>query len=123
MTTGFWLAIVVATVVFTLSGRAENPPSDATSKTPEFKNLSDLKWGKILPDLRESSPEICILRILGVEPTSNELAEIGKFIDEKKIRVIVSQTFALSEAAKAQERVATGHTRGKIVLKVAEEPK
>ena len=60
---------------------------------------------------------------LGVEPTSNELAEIGKLIDEKKIRVIVSQTFPLSDAAKAQEQVATGHTRGKIVLKVAEEPK
>ena len=60
---------------------------------------------------------------LGVEPTSNELAEIGKLIDDKKIKVIVSQTFPLSEAAKAQEQVATGHTRGKIVLKVAEEPK
>ena len=60
---------------------------------------------------------------LGVEPTSNELAEIGKLIDEKKIRVIVSQTFPLSEAVNAQEQVATGHTRGKIVLKVAEEPK
>jgi NADPH:quinone reductase-like Zn-dependent oxidoreductase len=60
---------------------------------------------------------------LGVEPTSNELAEIGKLIDEKKIKIIISQTFPLSEAAKAQEQVATGHTRGKIVLKVAEEPK
>src|SRR6476661_4933027 len=60
---------------------------------------------------------------LGVEPTSNELAEIGKLIDEKKIKVIISQTFPLSEAAKAQEQVATGHTRGKIVLKVAKEPK
>jgi NADPH:quinone reductase-like Zn-dependent oxidoreductase len=60
---------------------------------------------------------------LGVEPTSNELAEIGKLIDEKKIKVIVSQTFPLSEAKKAQEQIATGHTRGKIVLKVAEEPK
>jgi NADPH:quinone reductase-like Zn-dependent oxidoreductase len=44
-------------------------------------------------------------------------------IDEKKIKVIVSQTFPLSEAIKAQEQVATGHTRGKIVLKVADEPK
>jgi NADPH:quinone reductase-like Zn-dependent oxidoreductase len=59
---------------------------------------------------------------LSVEPNSDELAEIRKLIDEKKIRVIVSQTFPLSEAAKAQEQVATGHTRGKIVLKVAEEP-
>jgi NADPH:quinone reductase-like Zn-dependent oxidoreductase len=60
---------------------------------------------------------------LGVEPDSNELTEIGKLIDEKKIKVIVSQTFPLSEAIKAQEQIATGHTRGKIVLKVANEPK
>ena len=60
---------------------------------------------------------------LSVEPNADELAEIGKLIDQKKIKVIVSQTFPLSEAMKAQEQVATGHTRGKIVLKVAEEPK
>jgi NADPH:quinone reductase-like Zn-dependent oxidoreductase len=60
---------------------------------------------------------------LSVEPNSDELADIGKLIDEKKIKVIVSQTFPLSEAVKAQKQVATGHTRGKIVLKVAEEPK
>ena len=58
---------------------------------------------------------------LSVDPNSNELGEIGRLIDEKKIRVIVSQTFPLSEAKKAQEQVATGHTRGKIVLKVADE--
>jgi len=60
---------------------------------------------------------------ISVEPNSDELAEIGKLIDQKKIKVIVSQTFPLSEAIKAQEQIATGHTRGKIVLKVAEEPK
>ena len=60
---------------------------------------------------------------LSVDPNSEELAEIGKLIDEKKIKVIVSQTFPLSEAVKAQEQAATGHTRGKNVLKVAEEPK
>ncbi|HYY35950.1 MAG TPA: NADP-dependent oxidoreductase [Candidatus Binatia bacterium] len=60
---------------------------------------------------------------VNVEPNSGELAEIGKLIDQKKIKVIVSQTFPLSEAMRAQEQVATGHTRGKIVLKVADEPK
>ena len=60
---------------------------------------------------------------ISVEPNSAELAEIGKLIDKKKIKVIVSQTLPLSEAIKAQEQVATGHTRGKIVLKVADEPK
>jgi NADPH:quinone reductase-like Zn-dependent oxidoreductase len=60
---------------------------------------------------------------ISVEPNADDLAEIGKLIDEKKIKVIVSQTFPLSDATKAQEQVATGHTRGKIVLKVADEPK
>jgi NADPH:quinone reductase-like Zn-dependent oxidoreductase len=60
---------------------------------------------------------------LNAEPNSDELAEIGRLIDEKKIKVVVSQTFPLSEATKAQEQVATGHTRGKIVLKVADEPR
>ena len=60
---------------------------------------------------------------LNAEPNSEELSEIGKLIDERKIKVIVSQTFPLSEAMKAQEQVATGHTRGKIVLKVGDEPK
>src|SRR5262245_52565708 len=46
---------------------------------------------------------------LSVEPNSDELAEIGRLIDQKKIRVIVSQTFPLSEAIKAQEQVSTGH--------------
>jgi len=60
---------------------------------------------------------------ISVEPNSTELTEIGKMIDEKKIRVIVSQTFPLVEAVKAHQQVETGHTRGKIVLKIAEEPK
>jgi NADPH:quinone reductase-like Zn-dependent oxidoreductase len=60
---------------------------------------------------------------LSVEPNSDELAEIGKLIDEKKIKVVVSQTLPLAEAAKAQAQADTHHTRGKIVLKVADEPK
>jgi NADPH:quinone reductase-like Zn-dependent oxidoreductase len=55
-----------------------------------------------------------------VEPDANDLAEIGRLIDAKKIKVVVSQVFPLQEAAKAQEQIATRHTRGKIVLKVAE---
>ncbi len=60
---------------------------------------------------------------LSVTPNSDELAEITKLIDDKKIKVIVSQTLPLADAAKAQEQAATHHTRGKIVLRVTEEPK
>lgn len=55
-----------------------------------------------------------------MDPKSEELTEIGKLIDQKKIKVIVSQTLPLSEAKRAQEQVATDHIH---VLKVADEPK
>jgi NADPH:quinone reductase-like Zn-dependent oxidoreductase len=58
---------------------------------------------------------------LSVEPNSDELAEISKLIDQKKIKVIISQVLPLSDAAKAQAQADTHHTRGKVVLKVAEE--
>jgi NADPH:quinone reductase-like Zn-dependent oxidoreductase len=60
---------------------------------------------------------------LSVAPNSDELAEITNLIEQRKIKVVVSQTLPLTEAAKAQEQAATRHTRGKIVLRVADEPK
>ena len=50
---------------FLLSSRAAEPVASpgAAANAPEFKNLSDLKWDKILPDLRADSPEISILHI------------------------------------------------------------
>jgi NADPH:quinone reductase-like Zn-dependent oxidoreductase len=58
-----------------------------------------------------------------VKPNSAELAEITKLIEEKKIKVIISQVLELKDAAKAQQQAATHHTRGKIVLKIADEPR
>src|SRR2546423_4686802 len=60
---------------------------------------------------------------IAVKPNGPQLAEIAKLIDEKKIKPIVSEVLPLTDAVKAQEQAATHHTRGKIVLKVAEEPK
>src|SRR5437879_451267 len=58
---------------------------------------------------------------ISVEPNSAELAEITKLIDAKKVKIIVSQTFPVADAAKAQAQADTGHTRGKIVLTMAPE--
>ena len=60
---------------------------------------------------------------IAVRPNASELAEITKLIEAKKIKPIVSQVLTLTDAAKAQEQAATHHTRGKIVLKIADEPK
>lgn len=55
-------------------------------------------------------------------PDANELAQITKLIEEKKLKPIVSQVLPLTDASKADAQAATHHTRGKIVLKVAGEP-
>src|SRR5438876_408006 len=60
---------------------------------------------------------------VGVRPNGEQLAQIGKLIDQKKIKVVVSDTFPLADAAKAEAKADTGHARGKIVLKVRDEPK
>ena len=58
-----------------------------------------------------------------VKPSSEGLAEIAKLIDAGKVKPFVSQTLPLAETASAHEAIETGHTRGKIVLRVADEPK
>jgi len=57
------LAIVAAALSgFALIGRTAEPGATVASQTaasaPEFKNLSDLKWDKILPDFGADSPQI-----------------------------------------------------------------
>ena len=59
---------------------------------------------------------------IAAKPNADELTEITKLIDEKKIKPIVSQVMPLTDAVKADEQAATHHTRGKIVLKIADEP-
>jgi NADPH:quinone reductase-like Zn-dependent oxidoreductase len=88
-----------------------------------------VKKGGILVSLvgRVDQAELTKYGIRGValeaEPNGDELAQIGKLIDAKKIKVIVSETFPLTDAAKAQAKADTGHARGKIVLKVRNEAK
>ena len=53
---------------------------------------------------------------INVQPNAGELVELGKLIDERKVKVIVSQVLPLADAGKAQAQAATGHTRGKIAL-------
>ena len=49
-----------------------------------------------------------------------KLSEIAKLIDEKKLKPMVTEELPLSEGVRALKQAATHHTRGKIVLKVAE---
>jgi len=51
-----------------------------------------------------------------------DLTEIAELIDSGKIKPVVTKVLPLSEAIAAQRQAETHHTRGKIVLKIAEEP-
>ena len=88
-----------------------------------------VKRGGILISIADDvdQKELDAHRIRGVafrcEPKASVLEDLAKLIDAKKIMPVVSQTFPLSEVAKAQEQIATSHTRGKIVLQIADEPK
>ncbi len=54
-----------------------------------------------------------------VEPNVPELDQIRLLVEAGKVKVHLSGTFPLAEAAKAHEAMETGHTRGKIVLRVS----
>lgn len=54
-----------------------------------------------------------------VEPNAPQLELFSRWFDQGRLKVNVSKVFPLEEAAKAHELIEGGHTRGKIVLKVA----
>jgi NADPH:quinone reductase-like Zn-dependent oxidoreductase len=56
-----------------------------------------------------------------VHPDAEDLAEIAQLIDAGKIKPVVTKVLPLSEAIAAQRQAATHHTRGKIVVRIAEE--
>jgi NADPH:quinone reductase-like Zn-dependent oxidoreductase len=59
---------------------------------------------------------------LMTKPDGSELAQIAAIIDEKHIKPVVTAVLPLADARKAQEMSESRHTRGKIVLRVAEDP-
>ena len=55
-----------------------------------------------------------------VAPDGNALAVIARLLESGNVKVHVQQIFALDQIAEAHRSIEGGHTRGKIVVKVAE---
>ena len=53
-------------------------------------------------------------------PAGGVLATIARLLDSGAVHVFVDRVFPLAEAADAHRALETGHTRGKVVLSVAE---
>src|SRR5438270_2844218 len=60
---------------------------------------------------------------ISVHPDAEDLTEIARVIDTGKIKPVVTVALPLSEAIAAQRQAETHHTRGKLVLRIADEPK
>ena len=80
----FSILLAVALLVLTNIRAQTTEPTAATSDGPIFKNVSDLKWDKIIPDLGENSPEICFLRVDPKTHASSLLIRASKAIHVRK---------------------------------------
>ena len=49
---------------------------------------------------------------------AEQLEQIAGLIDEGKIKPVVTKIFSLEQAAEAHRMIETGHTTGKIVLRI-----
>ncbi len=83
-----------------------------------------LKKGGILvsivaaPSAEEAAAHGVRQAFVFVQPSATQLTELAKLADSGTLRSIVETVLPLSEARRAQELSRTGHTRGKIVLRV-----
>ncbi len=55
-------------------------------------------------------------RYVFVRPDPHDLEELARLADDGQLRVPVAKAFPLERTAEAQELVAAGHVRGKVVV-------
>ena len=102
---------------------------DPVGKDTLARSYAVVKKGGIVMSLvaRPDPAELAKRGIRGaaisVHPDAEDLAEIAHLIDAGKIKPVVTQVLPLSEAIAAQQQAETHHTRGKVVLRIADEPK
>ena len=70
------------------------------------------------PDAAECAKHGIRCTRMMAHPDAKVLEELTKLIEANKITPIVSQTFPLTDVAKAHQQIETHHTRGKIVIKI-----
>ena len=102
---------------------------DSVGKDTLARSYGVVKKGGFIATLvsRLDQAELDKHRIRGasisVKPNAAELAEITKLIEAKKIKPVVTRMISLADAVAAQQQITTQHTRGKIVLRIADEPR
>jgi NADPH:quinone reductase-like Zn-dependent oxidoreductase len=71
------------------------------------------------PELQKQSEDLEVtFDFFGLTPSGDDLAEIGKYFEDSKMKTIIDKIYDLKDAQKAFEHLEGGRTTGKIVLKV-----
>ncbi|MFL6506047.1 MAG: NADP-dependent oxidoreductase [Candidatus Udaeobacter sp.] len=102
---------------------------DPVGKETLARSYGVVKKGGIVMSL-VARPDSAELQKRGIRGTgiashadADDLSEVAQLIDAGNIKPIVTEVLPLTDAVKAQQQAATHHTRGKVVLRVADEPK
>src|SRR6266566_5029546 len=98
---------------------------DTLDDETQERSWSVLEKGGVLvslvqPPSEEKAKELGVrAAIIGVQPNGAQLAEIAKIIEAGKLAPVIDRIFPLSEARRAHELSQSGHTHGKIALRVS----
>jgi NADPH:quinone reductase-like Zn-dependent oxidoreductase len=72
------------------------------------------------PPSEEKAEELGVrAALLGAQPNGAQLAEIAKIIDSGQLAPVIDRILPLSEVRRAHELSKSGHTHGKIVLRIS----
>lgn len=112
---------------------------DFSTKVSDIDVVFDTRGGRVQQDsIKVLKPHGVLVSTVGIQDPEalkakeirgaafmaqsvpEDLEQIAQLIDRGVVIPVVSQIFPLKQAAEAQRMVEAGHTRGKIVLQVAE---
>ncbi|MCS6899122.1 MAG: NAD(P)-dependent alcohol dehydrogenase [Myxococcales bacterium] len=85
---------------------------------PEGLYVSTIPSPSLLIDAVRTSFSAQRGRLILVRPNARDLEALDTLVMQGKVRVVLDQVFSLEEIAAAQDRVATQHARGKVVVRV-----
>lgn len=89
------------------------------------RSWQTLKHGGRLVSI-STTPDAATARDFGVtplfcfvQPSSTQLTELARLIDDGKIQIIIDSVFSLKDVVQAHEKSESGRARGKIVVQVS----
>ncbi|RJE16742.1 zinc-binding-protein [Aspergillus sclerotialis] len=79
-----------------------------------------MQW-KFVLDRPEGVDESVTGKFFVMHPSGEQLGKITELAEQGKVRAVVDSVFKLDEFEKAFERLGSGRTRGKVVLRLDDE--